>query len=97
VRLPDDSVTLAIFGVRPAPRRRALRSHPHIIAVTFGVLRVVCVTGSKFGAYRERVVVNLALFFTAMGLSCSGRSRSRCQRDCRACLASAGADSAARF
>ena len=76
---PMIPITLAIFGVKAGtPRGRALAlasAYVVGIAVTFGVLGTVCgLTGSKFGAYLGSawVVVPLALFFTAMGLSMFG-------------------------
>src|SRR6187551_1335694 len=76
---PMIPITLAIFGVKAGtPRGRALAlasAYVVGIAVTFGVLGTVCgLTGSKFGAYLGSawVVVPLALFFAAMGLSMFG-------------------------
>jgi thiol:disulfide interchange protein DsbD len=59
----------------------------------------VWLTGSKFGAYLGSawVVVPLALFFTAMGLSMFGAFEIALPAGLQAvCLASAGAGSAAR-
>ena len=76
---PMIPITLAIFGVKAGTTRgRALAlasAYVVGIAVTFGVLGTVCgLTGSKFGAYLGSgwVVVPLALFFAAMGLSMFG-------------------------
>jgi thiol:disulfide interchange protein DsbD len=76
---PMIPITLAIFGVKAGtPRTRALvlaSAYVAGIAVTFGALGTICgLTGSKFGAYLGSpwVVVPLALFFAAMGLSMFG-------------------------
>jgi len=76
---PMIPITLAIFGVKAGtPRTRALAlasAYVAGIAVTFGALGTVCgLTGSKFGAYLGSpwVVVPLAVFFAAMGLSMFG-------------------------
>jgi len=76
---PMIPITLAIFGVKAGtPRTRALglaTVYVAGIAVTFGALGTICgLTGSKFGAYLGSpwVVVPLALFFAAMGLSMFG-------------------------
>jgi thiol:disulfide interchange protein DsbD len=76
---PMIPITLAIFGVKAGtPRARALAlasAYVAGIAVTFGVLGTVCgLTGQSFGAYLGNpwVVVPLALFFAAMGLSMFG-------------------------
>jgi thiol:disulfide interchange protein DsbD len=76
---PMIPITLAIFGVKAGtPRVRALAlasAYVAGIAVTFGILGTGCgLTGAKFGAYLGSawVVVPLALFFTAMGLSMFG-------------------------
>jgi thiol:disulfide interchange protein DsbD len=76
---PMIPITLAIFGVKAGtPRRRAVglaSLYVAGIAVMFGVLGTICgLTGAKFGAYLGSpwVVVPLALFFAAMGLSMFG-------------------------
>jgi len=76
---PMIPITLAIFGVKAGtPRRRAVglaSLYVAGIAVMFGVLGTICgLTGAKFGAYLGSpwVVVSLALFFAAMGLSMFG-------------------------
>jgi thiol:disulfide interchange protein DsbD len=76
---PMIPITLAIFGAKAGtPRLRALvlaSAYVAGIALTFGVLGTVSgLTGQKFGAYLGNpwVVVPLALFFAAMGLSMFG-------------------------
>jgi len=76
---PMIPITLAIFGVKAGtPRARAIAlatAYVVGIAVMFGALGTICgLTGRKFGAYLGSpwVVVPLAAFFTAMGLSMFG-------------------------